>query len=96
MNSNYLKSTSSAPNEIEISPRESSERTIESRLRRFKRSLIARINRHAGDQKRLLRSTISEAERVARNTGLPELLFPTLAMERIRAVKGRNHQPCPC
>lgn len=96
MNSNHLKSTNSTQSEIEISPRESSERTIESRIRRFKRSLVARINRHAGDQKLLLRSAINEAERLARNTGLPELFFPTLAMERIRAVKGRNHQPCPC
>lgn len=96
MNSNDLKSTNSPQNEIEISPHEPSERTIENRLRRFKRLLVAWINRHAGDQKHLLRSAINEAERLARNTGLPELFFPTLAMERMRVVKGRNHQPCPC
>jgi len=43
-------------------------------------------------QPRLLRQALNEAEAIAWQTGFPQLVFPSLALEKARAVETWEHR----
>jgi len=55
-----------------------------------KRQLSAELRRTFDVPERMLRLAVAEAEALAWQTAYPQLVFPDLAMEKVRAVAGWN------
>lgn len=58
-------------------------------MRRAKATILAEARGQARGPERWLRAVLDEAEAEAWQTGFPQLIFPTLAWERVQAGPGR-------
>ena len=61
-------------------------RKILARVARARAAIFAESAEALQSQERLLRLALNEAEAVARQTMYPDLVFPTLAREKVQAV----------
>jgi hypothetical protein len=61
-------------------------RAVAARLALAKESLIAEFKESFQIQERLLQLAVNEAEALARETEYPHLLFPALALEKVRVA----------
>jgi hypothetical protein len=57
-------------------------------IERVKGSILVEFREKFDANKQLFDLAINEAETLAWKTGYPQLVFPTLAMERVQAVAG--------
>lgn len=65
----------------------SSCRKLLAQTHRIKEAILNQFHGSLGEHDRLLRLALNEAEALARQTGFPHLLFPTLAMEKAESVR---------
>ena len=63
---------------------------FKAQIDRVKDSILLEFHEKFEANKQLLIRAINEAETLAWQTGYPQLVFPTLAMERVQAVAGRD------
>ncbi len=56
------------------------------RIKEAKAAILAEAQGRAQASDVMLRLAVAEAEAIAWQTGVPHLIFPTLAMERVQAV----------
>jgi hypothetical protein len=61
-------------------------RVVAARLAQAKESLIAEFKETFQIHERLLQLAVNEAEALARETEYPHLLFPALALEKVRVA----------
>ncbi|HEY3761870.1 MAG TPA: hypothetical protein VGN23_08995 [Verrucomicrobiae bacterium] len=59
-------------------------------LERVKKNIIAEFRDEFESEQLLLAGTIREAEELAWQTDYPQLVFPTLALEKVQNVAGWN------
>jgi len=62
------------------------------RMAAVKAAVFAEAYGRLGTQERLLRLALNEAEAVAWASNYPQLIFPTLASEKVQAVLAWNNQ----
>src|SRR5262245_21066767 len=55
-------------------------------IEQAKEDIVADFHEALKDQEHLLHLALKEAEAIAWQTGFPELVFPTLAIEKVQAV----------
>src|SRR5262245_13282053 len=61
-------------------------RKLFAQIERTKEAIVADFRDALKDQEHLLHLALNEAEALAWQTGFPELVFPTLATEKVEAV----------
>jgi hypothetical protein len=67
-------------------------RKILAQIRNAREMLLAEARETLEGQDKLLRLAVNEAEALAWQTRYPQLLFPTLAVEKIRGVAAWNNR----
>lgn len=67
-------------------------REILARVEQTKHALLAEFRPVMGSREHLLRLAVNEAEALAWQTDYPHLIFPTLAVEKVRAVSAWDVQ----
>jgi hypothetical protein len=67
-------------------------RKILAQIRNAREMLLAEARETLAGQEKLLRLAVNEAEALAWQTRYPQLLFPTLAVEKIRGVAAWNNR----
>lgn len=60
------------------------------RIKEAKAAILAEAQGRAQASDLMLRLAVAEAEAIAWQTGVPHLIFPTLAMERVQAITNWN------
>ncbi len=85
MNANRLNKNSSVTKNFTTACVEQC-RAVAARLAQAKESLIAEFKETFEIHERLLHLAVNEAEALARETEYPHLLFPTLALEKVRVA----------
>ncbi len=65
----------------------SSCRRLLARLEKAKASILAEFRKSLQEDEHVLYLALNEAEAMAWQTGFPQLIFPTLAMEKAQAVQ---------
>ena len=65
---------------------------LATRITAVKEAIFADAFNRLGTQERLLRLALNEAEAEAWATNYPQLMFPTLASEKVQAVMAWNDQ----
>src|SRR6266700_1649739 len=61
-------------------------RKLFAQIEHAKGTILADFREALKEQEHLLHLTLNEAEALAWQTGFPELVFPTLAMEKVQSV----------
>jgi len=59
---------------------------LAAQIERTKQNLLAELQERFQVPEQLFRQALGEAEALAWQTGYPQLVFPTLAMEKVQAV----------
>jgi len=68
-------------------------RKLLGQIQRTKDSILAEFSGRVAEHKQVLQLALTEAEALAWQTGVPQLVFPTLAAEKAQAVLAwHNHQ----
>jgi len=68
-------------------------RNLITNIQETKKDLVRQFRKVFEGQEQVLRLALNEAEALAFLTGYPQLVFPTLAMEKVQgAVEWRAHQ----
>jgi hypothetical protein len=61
-------------------------RKFQAQIERTKANILAEFRERLEEHEHLLDLALNEAEALARQTDFPQLLFPTLAVEKVQAV----------
>lgn len=86
MNSNVKFTTSAATKSSFSSLCLASCKQLIGGIKRVKRGIFNQFQHRFGSHEQVLRLTLNEAEALAWQTGFPQLVFPTLALEKVQAA----------